>query len=79
MFKLPHKVGALVDALEPFKTCGLSLIQIHSAHAGNGTYNFEIEIGVPMEQLDAFSKAIMLFTQKVSTYIQFGPFAVFEA
>ena len=79
VFKLPHKVGALVDALEPFKICGLSLIQIHSAHAGNGTYNFGIEIDVPMEQLDAFSKAIMLFTQKVSTYIQFGPFAVFEA
>ena len=62
-----------------FKICGLSLIQIHSAHAGNGTYNFGIEIDVPMEQLDAFSKAIMLFTQKVSTYIQSGPFAVFEA
>ena len=79
VFTLPHKVGALVDALEPFKTCGLSLIQIHSAHAGNGTYNFGIEIDVPIKQLKAFSKAITLFTQRVSTYIQFGPFAVFEA
>ena len=79
MFKLPHIVGALVDALEPFKTCGLSLIQIHSAHAGNGTYNFGIEVDVPMEQLDAFSNVIVAFTEKVSAYIQFGPFAVFEA
>ena len=79
VFTLPHKVGALVDALEPFKTYGLSLMQIHSAHAGNGTYNFGIEVDVPMELLDIFSSAITLFTEKVSTYIQFGPFAVFEA
>lgn len=76
VFKVAHRPGALVRALQSFEAEGLNLIQIHSVHAGNCTYNFAIEIDVGGGQLDAFEKAMKGFRCHAERHLTFGPFEV---
>lgn len=77
VFKVPqHKSGALVKCLLPFDTEGLNLIQIHSVHVGNHTYNFAIEIEVKDNQREAMNRAMKVFGAYVENHIAFGPFEV---
>jgi prephenate dehydratase len=76
VYKVPHEPGALVKSLLPFDEQGLNLIQIHSVHAGNCTYNFAIELDVDETQLEAFAQAKQKFDAFVDTHLCFGPFEV---
>jgi prephenate dehydratase len=76
VFKLAHKPGALVRALAAFDRERLNLIEIHSVHAGNGTYRFAIEIEVGMDELERFDSALMEFRHTVDAHLSFGPFEV---
>jgi prephenate dehydratase len=76
VFKVPHKPGALVKSLQPFDQEGLNLIQIHSVHAGNRTYNFAIEIEVRENEQKALDRAMEKFENCVDEYLSFGPFQV---
>jgi len=76
VFKVPHKPGALVTSLLPFNEHGLNLIQIHSVHTGNCTYNFAIELDVDESQLESFASAHQKFKAFVEAHICFGPFEV---
>ncbi len=58
VFAVPHKPGGLVRSLIPFEQEGLNLIQIHSVHVGNHTYNFAIEVEVGESQLESFERAM---------------------
>jgi prephenate dehydratase len=78
VFKAPHKPGGLVRSLIPFEQEGLNLIQIHSVHVGNHTYNFAIEVEVGESQLQSFEKAMKSFENHVEEFISFGPFEVLE-
>jgi|GEM_PF-956184 len=78
VFKVPHKPGALVKSLQPFEQENLNLIQIHSVHAGNHTYNFAIEIEVKENELEALGRAMKVFSEHVEVYLSFGPFEVFS-
>ena len=78
VFKAPHKPGGLVRSLIPFEQEGLNLIQIHSVHVGNHTYNFAIEVEVSESQLGSFEKAMKSFGNHVEEFISFGPFEVLE-
>lgn len=76
VFKVPHKPGAIVHALLPFAEGGLNLIQVHSVHTGNHTYNFAIEIEVGEHELLAAERAMKKFGVYVDEYLSFGPFEV---
>jgi|ERR1035437_400142 prephenate dehydratase len=76
VFKVPHMPGALVKSLQPFEQEGLNLIQIHSVHAGNHTYNFAIEIESKENESEALNRALETFGNYVDTYLSFGPFEV---
>ncbi|MFA6158045.1 MAG: prephenate dehydratase domain-containing protein [Candidatus Paceibacterota bacterium] len=76
VFKVAHSPGALVRALQSFEAEGLNLIQIHSVHAGNCTYNFAIEIDVGGSQVPAFERAMKAFEGHVERHLVFGPFEV---
>jgi prephenate dehydratase len=76
VFKVPHVPGALVKALQPFGVEGLNMIQIHSVHAGNCTYNFAIEIEVSRGNIKLYEKAIGAFKENVEAHLCFGPFEV---
>lgn len=77
VFKVPqHKSGALVRCLIPFDAEGLNLIQIHSVHVGNSTYNFVIEIEAKDDQLEALDRAMKAFSAYVEEHLTFGPFQV---
>lgn len=76
VFKVPHKPGALAKSLQPFERENLNLIQIHSVHAGNHTYNFAIEVEARENELEALSKAMKGFENHVDTHLSFGPFEV---
>ncbi len=76
VFKVPHAPSALVKALEPFGVEGLNMIQIHSIHAGNCTYNFAIEIEVEKGKIELFEKALDAFKKNVGAHLCFGPFEV---
>jgi len=78
VFAAPHKPGGLVRSLIPFEEEGLNLIQIHSVHVGNHTYNFAIEVEVKEDQLGSFEKAMKSFGDHVEEFITFGPFGVVE-
>ncbi len=75
-FRLKHKPGALVSALKPFEEAGLNLIQIHSVHTGNHTYDFIIEIDVRKDQLPCLDKVLEEFKKVNDRYLFFGPFEV---
>ncbi|MEI8061865.1 MAG: prephenate dehydratase domain-containing protein [bacterium] len=76
VYKTPHKPGALVDSLLPFKTEGLNMIQIHSVHAGNGVYHFAIEVEVGENEMDKWQRAMESFESCVEKHFTFGPFEV---
>ncbi len=76
VFKVPHSPGALVRSLLPFEQEGLNLIQIHSVHAGNHTYNFAIEIEIKENELESLNRAMVGFKAFVDSYLCFGPFEV---
>ena len=76
VFKVPHTPGALVKSLLPFEQEDLNLIQIHSVHAGNHTYNFAIEVEVSENRLETLNRAMKVFTRHVETYLSFGPFEI---
>lgn len=76
VFEVAHRPGALVRALQSFETEHLNMIQIHSVHAGNCTYNFAIEIDVGEGQLNAFEMAMGRFVCHVERHLTFGPFEV---
>ena len=76
VFKVPHVSGALVTALTPFANARLNLIQIHSAHSGNKTYDFAIEIEVLENELKALDQALVSFSRYVEKHLVFGPFEV---
>jgi prephenate dehydratase len=78
VFAAPHKPGGLVRSLVPFEQEGLNLIQIHSVHVGNHTYNFAIEVEVGENQLQSFESAMKNFGDHIEEYIAFGPFEVLE-
>ncbi|MBI5913531.1 hypothetical protein HY839_03800 [Candidatus Azambacteria bacterium] len=75
-YKVPHTPGALVRSLQPFEREGLNLIQIHSVHTGNHTYNFAIEIEVKEQEQAAAQRAMKKFISCVDKYLSFGPFPV---
>lgn len=76
VYKTPHKPGALVDSLIPFKTEGLNLIQIHSVHIGGGVYHFAIEVEVKGNEMDKWQRAVESFESCVEKHFTFGPFEV---
>ena len=76
VFKVAHTPGSLVKSLFPFEQENLNLIQIHSVHAGNHTYNFAIEIEVKEDELEALDRAMAEFRNFVDSYLLFGPFEV---
>jgi prephenate dehydratase len=76
VYKVPHQPGALVRSLLPFEAGGLNLIQIHSVHAGNHTYNFAIEIEVNEGDLSAWERAMRSFESCADKHLVFGPFTV---
>lgn len=76
VFKVPHKPGAIVNALIPFAEEGLNLIQVHSVHTGNHTYNFAIEVEVGINELASTERAMKKFRAYVDEYLSFGPFEV---
>jgi prephenate dehydratase len=78
VFAAPHKPGGLVRSLIPFEEEGLNLIQIHSVHVGNHTYNFAIEVEVSESHLQSFERAMKSFGNHVEEFITFGPFEVVE-
>lgn len=79
VYKVPHQPGALVRSLLPFEAEGLNLIQIHSVHAGNHTYNFAIEIEVNEGELPAWQRAMQSFELCAEKHLVFGPFAVLSS
>ncbi len=76
VFRLAHRSGSLVSALEPFRKYGLNLIQIHSVHTGNSAYDFAIEVDVAHAELPAFHNAYTEFEKCVERHLCFGPFEV---
>jgi prephenate dehydratase len=76
VFRLPHRPGSLVNALLPFAT--LNMIQIHSVHTGNHSYDFAIELDVTKEELEKFHAAHAKFSTLVDRHLTFGPFEVTE-
>ncbi len=76
VFSLPHRPGALVQALMPFSLASLNLMHVHSVHNNDGNYRFAIEIEIEDVKLDTFRKALNLFDDLVEEYLCFGPFAV---
>lgn len=76
VYKVPHVPGALVQSLHPFEQEGLNLIQIHSVHTGNHTYNFAIEIEVKEHELPGARRAMKKFASCADKYLSFGPFPV---
>ncbi len=76
VYKVPHKPGALVDSLIPFKTEGLDLIQIHSVYIADGVYHFAIEVEVKENEMDAWQRAMEVFQGCVEKHFTFGPFEV---
>lgn len=75
-YKTPHKPGALVDSLIPFKTEGLNILEIHSVYAGNGVYHFAIEVEVGENEMENWHKAMESFESCVEKHFTFGPFEV---
>lgn len=76
VYRVNHAPGALVRSLLPFEEEGLNLIQIHSVHVGNRTYDFAIEIEIKEKELAAFGRAMAKFKAEVDSYLSFGPFEV---
>lgn len=76
VFKTPHKSGALVSSLIPFRDSDLNLMQIHSVHTSNGSYDFAIEIECPDSSLVRIQQALKKFREKVYRSIVFGPFPI---
>ena len=76
VFKLAHEPGALVKALGALSSENLNLIQIHSVHKGNHTYDFAIELEVGGNEIWNFEKAMFNFKQVVGKCICFNPFEV---
>lgn len=76
VFGVPHRSGALVEALLPFRQEGLNLIQIHSVHVGNLAYNFAIEIDVKEDELGSLERAMREFEKCVDIHLSFGPFEI---
>ena len=74
VFRLEHQPGSLVRALQPF--ADLNLIQIHSVHTGNHSYDFAIEIDVKDHELPKFHEATIEFAKCVQRHLTFGPFQV---
>lgn len=74
VFRLPHEPGSLVRALQPFAS--LNMMQIHSVHTGNHSYDFAIELELNYGELPAFHKAHAEFAEKVTKQLTFGPFEV---
>jgi prephenate dehydratase len=74
VYKIPHAPGALLKSLQPFR--GLNLVQIHSVHAGNRTYDFAIEIDLKRGELESLERAMVEFKSCVSAHLTFGPFVV---
>lgn len=79
VFKTAHTPGALVDAILPFKAFGLNIMQIHSMHTGNGTYDFVIEIECAEGRLQDLHAAVDIFRKQVAQSVVFGPFPVIRA
>jgi prephenate dehydratase len=76
VFKVPHEPGALVKALQVFEQQNLNLIQIHSVHAGNHTYDFAIELNVERNRLDDLHRGMRMLQRCVERHLAFGPFEV---
>jgi len=76
VFKLSHEPGALVKALSTLSSENLNMIQIHSVHKGNHTYDFAVELDVDEDDMWNFKKAMFNFKQVVGKCICFGPFEV---
>jgi len=78
VFKVPHRPGAYIRALIPFEQAGLNLIQVHSMHVGNHTYDFVIELEAKQEELPALEQAMKGFREQVTSHLAFGPFEVLK-
>ena len=74
--RLKHQSGSLVKALQALASENLNLIQIHSVHIRNHSYDFGIEIDVPENQIAGMTKAIKKFEGCVEKFLLFGPFEV---
>jgi prephenate dehydratase len=72
VFRLPHRPGSLVHALTPFAS--LNMIQIHSVHTGNHSYDFAIELDVARAELESYRTALAEFSVRVERSLTFGPF-----
>ena len=76
VFRTPHTPGALVSSLIPFAEAGLNMIQIHSTHTGNGSYDFAMEIECPSGSSKKVAGALAQFKSVTPKSIAFGPFLV---
>ena len=74
--RLKHQSGSLVKALQVLASENLNLIQIHSVHIANHSYDFAIEIDVPENQIAGMAKAMKKFGGCVEKFLLFGPFEV---
>jgi chorismate mutase / prephenate dehydratase len=79
VFKLAHRPGALVHALLPFEKADLNLIQIHSVHTGNHSYDFAIEVEATESEIPRLEQALVEMKKVTSKSLHFGPFAVQKA
>src|SRR3989344_4328165 len=76
VYELLHRSGTLVHSLLPFAQNGINLVQIHSVHAGNGVYNFAIEVESLKEDREWLRSAMEEFHHCTLKYLPFGPFEV---
>lgn len=74
--RLKHESGSLVKALQALALENLNLIQIHSVHTKNNSYDFAIEIEVSDQQIYGMKKAMKKFESCVEKHLFFGPFEV---
>lgn len=76
VFRTAHSPGALVDVLLPFKQANINMRTIDSHYAGEGSYDFAIELECTTRQVDAMEIALDAVSRKVQRAIVFGPFPV---
>lgn len=74
--RLKHQAGSLVKALQALAEEKLNMIQIHSMHTGNHSYDFGIEIDVAESEIPNMEKAMKKFEKCVEKSLVFGPFEV---
>ncbi|MDD5165724.1 MAG: prephenate dehydratase domain-containing protein [Candidatus Pacebacteria bacterium] len=79
VFRTSHVPGALVSSLASFQEFGLNLMQIHSVHTGNGSYDFAIEIECPKDSSGRIQSALRQFKTLTPRSIVFGPFPIQDA